>query len=60
MEQINFLIGLLSDNKEWIFSGIGVLILCIFLKKKQTKSKNIIQISSKNSKNINGDNNQVG
>lgn len=44
------------DNKEWIFSGIGVFVLSVFLtifaKKNNNRSINMKQKSGKNSTNI--------
>lgn len=54
---MNNIINWLDQNKDWIFSGIGVLIIggiCgfIFKKKKDTKTINITQYGGKNSTNI--------
>lgn len=53
---MNTLINYLSENKEWIFSGIGILVLTtigsIFVKlfsKKKDTSKNVMKQTNKNS-----------
>ncbi len=41
MELIKNIINWISENKEWVFSGIGIPVLgYIFFKKKQTTAQN--------------------
>ncbi|MFT6908643.1 MAG: hypothetical protein ACJAS1_005346 [Oleiphilaceae bacterium] len=52
MENLDQLIKLLSDNVEWIFSGIGVFVLTLlFVKNGMSKKQN----AGKNSNNYMAD-----
>jgi|TARA_R100000789_G_C2980257_1_gene143253 hypothetical protein len=49
---MNEIIDYIIAEKEWIFSGVGVFILSIFLYRKSKSSKRFKQKVSKDSKGI--------
>ena len=57
---IEIILAFLIENKEWLFSGIGITIVAFILKKKSSKLIiSIEQKSNRGSTNIIGSNNEV-
>lgn len=54
MENVNQVVKLLTDNVEWIFSGIGVFVLTLLFVKNGVNKK---QRAGKNSNNYMADGN---
>jgi len=59
MNKLNIVINWIVDNKEWIFSGIGVSIIALILAKIISPKSNIVQKSKEKSVNIVGNENIV-
>lgn len=53
------LLIIIENNKEWLFSGLGVLVLGFILKRKVSSGNNVIQKNIKSNGNVIGrDNNE--
>ena len=58
MNELTIILNWIIDNKEWIFSGIGVFVIALILARKTSKG-NVTQKSKEKSINIIGNENIV-